>query len=39
VGKNRNADVILVGKLQGRNLFGRHGPGWADNIKADLEEV
>jgi hypothetical protein len=30
---------ILVGKLEGKRILGRHRCRWEDNIKMDLKEV
>jgi len=30
---------VLVGKPEGKRVFGRHGCGWEVNIKMDLQEV
>lgn len=27
---------VLVGKLEGRRLLGRHRHSWEDNVKMDL---
>jgi hypothetical protein len=36
--RNR-ADVLLVGKPEGKRLFGRPRRRWEDNIKMDFQEV
>jgi hypothetical protein len=35
----RNADRILVGKLEGKRPLGRPRRGWLDNIKMGLREI
>jgi hypothetical protein len=35
----RDAHIILVGKHQGKILFGRCRNRWKGNIKMDLREV
>jgi hypothetical protein len=37
--KRRVAYMILMGKPEGRRLFGKPRPTWEDNIKMDLQEV
>jgi hypothetical protein len=32
----RNANRVLVGKREGKRLFGRHSHRWEDNIEVDL---
>jgi hypothetical protein len=39
MGKRRGAYRALVGKPEGRRLFGRPRRRWEDNIKMDLREV
>lgn len=34
--KKRNADMVLVGKLEGKRPLGRHRRMWEDNIKMYL---
>jgi hypothetical protein len=36
IGKMKNADRILVGKLDGKKQLGRYRHRWEDNIKMDL---
>jgi hypothetical protein len=35
----RNANVILVGKPEGKRPLGRPRGGWLDNITMDLREL
>jgi hypothetical protein len=37
--EKRNANKILVGKLEGKRPLGRPGHRWVNNIKMDLREV
>ena len=37
--QSRNADRVLVGKLEGKRPLGRPRRRWEDNIKMDLREV
>jgi hypothetical protein len=39
MGERRGACRALVGKPEGRRLFGRPRRRWEDNIKMDLREV
>jgi hypothetical protein len=39
MGELRNADSILVGKLEGKRPVGRHRRRWEDNIRMDLREI
>jgi hypothetical protein len=39
MGEKRGADMILVGKPEGRRPLGRPRRRWEDNIKMDLQEV
>jgi hypothetical protein len=39
MGEKRNADRLLVGKLDGTRPLGRPRRKWVDNIRMDLEEV
>jgi hypothetical protein len=39
VGKRRGAYRALVGKPEGRSLFGRPRRRWEDNIKMDFREI
>jgi hypothetical protein len=38
-GAKRNANRILVGKLEGKRPLGRPRRRWMDNIKMDLREI
>jgi hypothetical protein len=38
-GEERNAYMILMGKLEGKSPLGRPGRRWEDNIKMDLGEI
>jgi hypothetical protein len=38
-GKRRGLYRVLVGKPEGKGLFGRDSRRWEDNIKIDLWEV
>jgi hypothetical protein len=38
-GENRNAYMILVGKLEGKRPLGRPRHRWEDNIRMDLREI
>jgi hypothetical protein len=35
----KNGHTVLVGKLEGKRLFGRPGHRWEDNINFDFKEV
>jgi hypothetical protein len=35
----RGAERVLMERPDGTRPFGRHGRGWEDNIKIDLQEV
>jgi hypothetical protein len=35
----KNAYKILVGKSEGKRLFGRHRHRWEDNIKMELKRT
>jgi hypothetical protein len=35
----KNAYMILVGKLEGKRPLGRQRRRWVDNIKIDLKEI
>jgi hypothetical protein len=37
--ETRGAYRVLVGKPEGKRLFGRSRSRWKDNIKMDLQEV
>ena len=37
--QSRNANRVLVGKLEGKRPLGRPRHIWEDNIKMDLKEV
>jgi hypothetical protein len=39
MGERRGVYKILVGKAEGKELLGRPGRRWEDNIKMDLQEV
>ena len=39
MGERRGVYRFLVGKPEGKKLFGRHGRRCEDNIKMDLREV
>jgi hypothetical protein len=39
MGEMRKAYKILVGKLEGKRLFGRPSHRWGVNIKMDLKEI
>jgi hypothetical protein len=39
MGERRGAYRILVGKREGKRLFGRPRHRWEDNIKMDFQEV
>ena len=39
MGESRGIYGVLVGKLEGKRLFGRPRLRWEDNIKMDLQEV
>jgi hypothetical protein len=39
MGDMRNADIILVGKLEGKRPHGRPRHRWEDNITIDLAEI
>jgi hypothetical protein len=39
MGNRRNVYKILVGKPEGKQLFGRQRHGLRDNIKTDLKEI
>jgi hypothetical protein len=39
IGEDRGVHRVLVGKLEGKRLFGRPRRKWEDNIKMDLQEV
>jgi hypothetical protein len=39
MGERRGIYRVLVGKPEGKRLFGRPRCRWADNIKMDLQEV
>jgi hypothetical protein len=38
IGERRGVYRILVGKPEGKRLFGRPRRGWEDNIKMELQE-
>jgi hypothetical protein len=35
-GEKRNADILLVGKPEGKRRLGRPRRRWVDNIRMDL---
>ena len=37
--EGRGVHKVLVGKLEGKSLFGRPRRKWEDNIEMDLQEV
>jgi hypothetical protein len=37
--EDRGVQRVLVGKSEGKRLFGRPRRRWEDNIKMDLQEV
>jgi hypothetical protein len=39
MGKRRGVYTVLVGKPEGKRLFGKTRRRWEDNIKMDLQEV
>jgi len=39
MGKGMGVQRVLVGKLEGRRLLGRHRRRWEDYIKMDAQEV
>jgi hypothetical protein len=39
MGERRGADMILVGRPEGRRPLGRPRRRWEDNTKMDLQEV
>jgi len=39
MGDRRRVYRVLVGIPEGRRPLARHGLGWEDNIKVDLQEV
>jgi hypothetical protein len=39
MGENRNANMILGGKPDGKRPLGRPRCKWVDNIKMDLREI
>ena len=39
MGERRVANLVLVGKPEGKRLVGRPRHRWEDNIKMDLQEV
>jgi hypothetical protein len=39
MGEIRNAYSILVGKLEGKRLLGRHEIKWEDNIRIYLRKI
>jgi hypothetical protein len=39
MGEDRGVHRVLVGKPEGKKLFGRPRHRWEDNIKMDLQEV
>jgi hypothetical protein len=39
MGERRCVYRVLVGKSEGKKLFGRPRHRWKDNIKMDLQEV
>ena len=39
MGEGRGVHRVLVGKPEGKGLFGRPRRRWEDNIKMDLQEV
>ena len=39
VGEGRGVHRVLVGKPEGKRLFGRPRRRWENNIKMDLQEV
>jgi len=39
IGERRGAHRVLVGKLGGKEMYGRPGRRWEDSIKMDLKEV
>jgi hypothetical protein len=38
-GGRRDVYRVLMGKPEGKTLFGKPGLRWEDNIKMDLQEV
>jgi len=36
--ERRGADIVLVGRSEGKRLSGRRRPRWKDKIKMDLHE-
>jgi len=32
-------DILVVGKLEGKRLLGKHRCRWEDNIRMDLREI
>jgi hypothetical protein len=39
MGEERGVHRVLVGKPEGKRLWGRPRPIWEDNIKMDVQEV
>jgi hypothetical protein len=39
IGKIRNADIILVGKPEGKRLLRKPRQRYKDNIRMDLREI
>jgi hypothetical protein len=39
MGEKRNADMIFVGKPEGKRPLGRPRRRWVNNIKLDLREI
>jgi len=39
MGEGRGVYRVLIGKPEGKRLFGRPRRRWEDNIKIDLQEV
>jgi hypothetical protein len=37
--EKRNVKRILMGKLEGKRILGRHRRRWEDNIKMDIREI
>ena len=37
--EKRNLDGVMVGKCEGKNLFGRLGHRWETNIKMDPDNM
>jgi hypothetical protein len=32
-------DILVVGKLEGKRLLGKHRCRWEDNIRTELEDI